>query len=590
MEPLFPGMAGAGGRDGVGSPAASVTQAALDVATPAADTALFDPLIRARYHVFEVISPGLEDALYLARRVDTGALVDLRVLSGQLGSDRLLRAALVQQATLVARVAGDCPGIATAYECERTEGGACVLPLEHPDGPTLRELLKEAGTLELKRALRVALGIGEVLERVHSLGLVHGGLRSDNVVLVGPDESVVLKHLGFDWIVASRSPAAAARRGTTSEDPGGRAPEQAWDQATERSDVYAFGAVLYEMLSGARPPAASRRRVSNATLRSHRADITPGLERIVTQTLRAEPERRPADISAVCNALNEELAAIDRKSAGSQTKGRQLEGKAAMRVVGGTGVAVLLALAIWFGHDRVGPSPWSQLSGRSASAKAAAPVTTSSAPVDAPVPGSASEQEIDAPSAVTLAPETPAASSASPPTREATGTREATPTRDATTTPGTTPTSSTTPTSGTTSTPAATSTPATTSTREATPTSETTSTREATMPESSVDAAGKPPLQPSPPSAVAPVRPARPKVEERREAIQQAPSGEEAPALAAGGVSRDKPVERREKPPTIQRRAAPAAPEARPPADTSAADDPGAIIDWLLGEGSSKER
>src|SRR5262249_39778787 len=162
------------------------------------------------------------------------------VLSGRLGADRVLVTALVQQATLVARLSGETPGIATVLECERTSG-SFVLAMERPEGPTLRDVIRREGALELKRALVLARRLGEVLEGVHNLGLVHGGLRPENVVLVGPEEQVVLKHFGFDWVFLSRSPEMGMPRESPREDPVYHAPEQAWEQATHRSDIYAFG-------------------------------------------------------------------------------------------------------------------------------------------------------------------------------------------------------------------------------------------------------------------------------------------------------------------------------------------------------------
>src|SRR5258706_11483852 len=111
---------------------------ATTIAPGTPDPVLSDPVLCKRYRVVDTLTPGQEDALYLAQRVDTGALVELRVLSGRLGGDRVLVTALVQQATLVARVSGQCPGIATVHEWERPSGGL-VLAMEHPNGPTLPE-------------------------------------------------------------------------------------------------------------------------------------------------------------------------------------------------------------------------------------------------------------------------------------------------------------------------------------------------------------------------------------------------------------------------------------------------------------------
>ena len=142
-----------------------------------------------------------------------------------------------------------------------------------------------------------------------------------------------------------------------------RAPEQTWDQATQRSDIYAFGAILYEMLAGTRLPAAgsSRSRVGAEALRNCRADITPGLERLVTQALHVAPERRSADISGIANALAAEITA-DRppKSAGGGTVGERSAriGTSTKIVVWGAATAVLVgALVVWFAHARITAAP-----------------------------------------------------------------------------------------------------------------------------------------------------------------------------------------------------------------------------------------
>lgn len=280
---------------------------AVDHAKP--DPVVADPAVSERYRVIETLAPGPQDALYLVQRLDTGALVELRVLSAKLGADRVLVPAFRQQATVVARLFSHCPGIATVYDCERAASGALLLTMEHPEGPTLREVIRREGTLGRERALRLAIQIATELERAHNLGLVHGGLRPENVVLVGPEERVVLTHFGFDWLIRSRSAGARGGTGVAPEASVYQAPEQVLGQASRRSDVYAFGAILYEMLAGA-PPSTSMafRRVKRERLAKRRADVTPSLEHIIMRSLDVEPDRRPADISAMCNDLTVEVS------------------------------------------------------------------------------------------------------------------------------------------------------------------------------------------------------------------------------------------------------------------------------------------
>jgi serine/threonine protein kinase len=376
-----------GGFDGT---AAAPGTTAVASATP--DTVVADPAISGRYRIVETIAPGAEDALYLARRLDTGAQVELRILTGSLGGDRVLAAALVQHATLVARIAGECPGIAAFYGCERTAGGL-VLAMAHPGGPTLREVIKREGTLGLDRALRLALELARVLERVHKLGLVHGGLRPENVVLTGPEERIALTHFGLDWILRWRSPDTGSRQSSPLHDPVYRAPEQTWDQTTARSDIYSLGAIVYEMLAGAPPPASapSHPRASAEPLRNCRADISQELERIVMQALHVAPERRPADIAVVVDALTAELER-DRqpKPAGDKTAASVAGGMGKKRLFAWGGVAVLAMLAIWVAHARMTsgvllkPVPQPVPPAASAHGTAADPPLTRPAPSDAP--------------------------------------------------------------------------------------------------------------------------------------------------------------------------------------------------------------
>jgi eukaryotic-like serine/threonine-protein kinase len=529
------------GLDGAAAGVGAVPEAtAVAAATP--DSVLSDPAIRARYRVVETIVPGPEDALYLARRLDTGAPVELRVLSGGLGGDRVLQAAVVQHATLVARVYGQCPGIAALYECERTSSGL-FLAMEHPEGPTLREVIKREGTLGLDRALRLALGLARVLERVHNLGLVHGGLRPEHIVLVGPEEEVVLTHFGFDWVLLSRSPDARGRQASPPEDsayPAYQAPEQAWEQATTRSDIYAFGAILYEMLAGTPPPAAtaSRPRVNPESLKNCRADVTPTLERIVMQALQVAPERRLADISAVVNALTTEMSADRLRQSTERTTGADSSAGTRMkRLLGWSGITVLGVLAIWFAHTRMASDTRS-----SKSMPPSTPSTVSTLGTPAVEPTKTAPADVPGPGVAPRA--TDASGTESPAGKE----------------PAPPPVAS----------------------RTSPPAERSADARDAQKPRTDLPS-GPVAVTPPKPAAVTPPKPAA-VTPSKPEAVMP-PKPAESPAMTK------RPATRADDVATTTRQAAPAAPQPKPSRETSdAGEDPGAIIDWLLNEGSAKER
>ncbi len=243
----------------------------------------------------ETVASGAEHAVYLACLVDSGAPVELRMLTGAPGADEALEQELREQATRVAIAASHCPAIATVHECERVERSVVLIAMARPEGPTLRETIERDGPLDVTRALGIAVQIGKALERAHALRLLHGGLRPDNVVLIGPEDTVALIRFGLDRALES-SPAAAAVCARAAAPSSYLAPEQASGHASEQSDVYALGAILYEMLAGTPPEAAadeSADRTAAEPLRAVRPDVTPSVERLVSRALQEAPHRRP---------------------------------------------------------------------------------------------------------------------------------------------------------------------------------------------------------------------------------------------------------------------------------------------------------
>ena len=490
-----------------------------------------DPLagrvISERYRVVETLAPGPRDARYLARRLDTGALVEVRVLSGDLAPDDEVIRALRGQATRVAGAASPSPPIATVYECERTPDGALVLALEHPEGPTLRDTILRKGRLGPERALRLAILIGEALEWAHNLGLIHGGLCPENIVLVGPEPTVVLTQFGLDRLLASRSASTVARNGAAGKDAIYQAPEQASGETTERSDIYALGAVLFEMLAGTPPVpgTTSRRRLRLESWTTRRSEVTRSLERIIGRALQVAPDRRPPYMSVVCNELSDALNRHRQRTVPGHgaVAGRRTVHLVVLAGLIGTGV-----LAIWVANARMTPDtspppkPLPQSTLTAPAPAAPAPVATTTPGSDiAPGPGDAG-RGMNLPR-----PDTPAASPA------ARGPSESS---------------------------------VETAARSTVPSARAPDLRDSQKPETT---------RPSVPRAVTPPRPA-----DAKSVLRAGDRGEPAP-----------PPPRTEDVTETQRPRAPAAPRPEPPRETrEVGEDPGAIIDWLLKEGGRQQR
>jgi serine/threonine protein kinase len=173
--------------------------------------------------------------------------------------------------------------------------------MEWVDGRLLRQIMNEQGKLPAERAVRIALRIGEVLEYIHKQGIVHRDLKPDNV-MVDDEDRVKL----IDFGIAAKSGSRRLTFSKLSQVMGTAeyiSPEQVKGKRGDaRSDLYALGIMLYEMLTGKTPFSGDNPflimndRVLNNPVppREIDPDISPQLQEIVYRALERDPKRRYA--------------------------------------------------------------------------------------------------------------------------------------------------------------------------------------------------------------------------------------------------------------------------------------------------------
>jgi Tol biopolymer transport system component/predicted Ser/Thr protein kinase len=298
------------------------------------------------YEVTAAIGAGGMGQVYRARDTQLDRDVALKVVSPEFARDPERLSRFKREAQVLASL--NHPHIGSIYGFE---DGALVL--EYVDGPTLADRVAQ-GALPLDEALPIAMQIADALEAAHAQGIVHRDLKPANIKL-RPDGAVKvldfglakpLEPAGVD-VDAANSPTftGATRAGVILGTAAYMSPEQARGKAVDkRADVWAFGCVIYEMLTGR--SAFGRETVTDtiAAVVTSDVDWTPlpsatpsALRRLLRRCLEKDPKRRLRDIADARLEIDEALRG-DREPP-AQHPARRVD-------VQGVGVGLLIGAAV----------------------------------------------------------------------------------------------------------------------------------------------------------------------------------------------------------------------------------------------------
>jgi serine/threonine-protein kinase len=201
----------------------------------------------SHYRVLERLGSGGMGEVYLAEDLRLGRKVALKLLPPELTRDAAAKSRLMHEARAASLL--DHPHICTVYDIEELPTGRLLLAMAYCEGETLKARLAR-GPLPAAEAVDLACQVAEALAEAHARGIVHRDIKPANAMVT---RSGRLKIVDFGL---ARLPDATAltATGTTLGTPAYMAPEQVrGEDADARADLWALGAVLYEMLAG-RPP------------------------------------------------------------------------------------------------------------------------------------------------------------------------------------------------------------------------------------------------------------------------------------------------------------------------------------------------
>jgi serine/threonine protein kinase len=267
-------------------------------------------VIDGRYRISELIGEGGMGKVYLAEHVEIGKRVAIKVLHPTYSRMPDLVERFRREARAASKIGH--PHIVDVTDSGTTRDGSVYFVMEYLEGVELGSVIEREGALEVARALRIATMICRALSAAHAAGIIHRDLKPENVFLTIREGSAdFAKVLDFGIAKTTEAEEARDRRltspGMAMGTPEYMAPEQAAGRAAdERCDVYALGAILYEMLTGV-PPYQGDNFMEILTKKATldpvppmqlRSSIPDAVSELVMRAMARNPDDRPPSMEA----------------------------------------------------------------------------------------------------------------------------------------------------------------------------------------------------------------------------------------------------------------------------------------------------
>jgi tRNA A-37 threonylcarbamoyl transferase component Bud32 len=327
------------------------------IATPradllAADRGMIGRDIIGQYVIRSKIGEGGMGEVYLAEQPAIGRHVAIKVLHAGMvrtsegngeGIERFRN-----EAKAAARL--ESPHIVQIYNWGELDDGTLFMAMEYLSGVTLASMLRERGQLEPELVVHIGKQICSALTEAHAAGIVHRDLKPSNIMMIerGGD-----RHFAkvLDFGVAKLEGADITRSGALFGTPQYMSPEQLQaGQIDGRSDLYALGVILFELLAG-KPPFTSPTAIGFITL--HLNEPPPSLPKTVPRALAAvilgllakDPDERPRDAASAAQQLD---AAMSGRAPRASAKQRRRVLRSVFNVLGLSAAIAGLAWGAWW--------------------------------------------------------------------------------------------------------------------------------------------------------------------------------------------------------------------------------------------------
>jgi eukaryotic-like serine/threonine-protein kinase len=263
------------------------------------------------YEIVGVLGAGGMGEVYRAHDSRLDREVAIKVLPAAVANDPERLARFEREARVLASL--NHPHIAQVYGLEGSESTPALV-MELVEGPTLAQLVSgnADSPMTLPRVLTIARQIADGLDAAHEKGIIHRDLKPGNIALT-PGGDVKILDFGVAKTIDDAKAAVATDAGAMLGTPAYMSPEQARGLLIDkRTDIWAFGCVLYELLTGRRPFAGATASDSIAAVLEHDPDLTilpvetpPAVRSLVRHCLEKDPRRRLRDIADARLAIDD---------------------------------------------------------------------------------------------------------------------------------------------------------------------------------------------------------------------------------------------------------------------------------------------
>jgi serine/threonine-protein kinase len=267
-------------------------------------SSLSNQILDARYQVMKKLGEGGMSYVYLAKEINSGDTVAIKVLSPRLASDKSSVERLRREAGLAMRL--DHPNVCRILRLGESEDGLIYLVMPFLKGELLSDREVRGGPMDITLGVALLKQMCAGLHHAHELQIIHRDLKPENVMLVPDDNGGTERAVVMDFGLAKerRADPAIAKLTATGiilGTPEFMSPEQIRGKPLDaRSDIYALGIVAFEMFTGKLPfqgrnaqeMMIARLRSQPIPIRSLRADIPEPVERALTKALQTNPDDR----------------------------------------------------------------------------------------------------------------------------------------------------------------------------------------------------------------------------------------------------------------------------------------------------------